>query len=86
MTQRCRSYNVDTLSQGGIKAVDLYDATMAYLETLEETIAEGKDWRNGEIIQQKLRNSVINGWFELLIIAIKRVGWHVPNHQPNCSS
>ena len=47
---------------------------MAYLETLDETIAEGKDWRNGEIIQQKLRNSVIHGWFELSIIAIERVG------------
>ena len=70
VTRRFKSYNIDALSQGGPEAVDLYDATMAYLETLDETIAEGKDWRNGEIIQQKLRNSIIHGRFILFYLLL----------------
>ena len=56
--------NVSLLSrlpQASLPAVQLHDITMGYLEALNDTIAEGGDFRNGEVIQQQMRNRVVNG-------------------------
>ena len=49
------------LFQGSPKAVDIHDSTVSYLVALNETLAEGGDWRNGDLIQKKLRNRVVTG-------------------------
>ena len=51
--------------QGSLKAVDLYDLTLTYLETLNETLAEGLDYRNGEIIKEKVKNRVVQGTYNV---------------------
>lgn len=47
--------------QGSIISLFLYDATYLYLTLLNESIAEGKDPRNGTYMFEKSRNRTFHG-------------------------
>lgn len=47
--------------QGGLKSVDVHDTVTAWLEAANETMAEGGDWRDGQIIQSKIKNRIVDG-------------------------
>ena len=45
--------------QGSFQSMNFYDATLTYLDALNETLMEGGDYKNGTVILNKIRNRIV---------------------------
>ena len=45
--------------QGSFQSMNFYDATLTYLDALNETLMEGGDYKNGKVILNKIRNRIV---------------------------